>query len=51
MQGYLEKGIQSPVTQGQFTKIISMTKWTRNSRLSIKTSLSAGFKASPKRSF
>jgi len=39
-QGYLEKGIQTPVAQGRSTKIISMIMWTRTSRLSIKISLS-----------
>jgi len=40
MQGYLEKGIQTPRSQGRSTKIISMIKWIRTSRLSIKNSLS-----------
>jgi len=33
--GYLEKGIQTPMAQGRSTKIISMIKWIRTSRLSI----------------
>jgi len=36
MYGYLEKGIQTPMAQGRSTKIISMNKWFRTSRLSIK---------------
>ena len=40
IQSYLEKGIQTPVAQGRSTKIISMIKWTRTRRLSIKISLS-----------
>ena len=39
MYGYLEKGIQTPVAQGRSTRTISMIKWTRTSRLSIKISL------------
>ena len=39
-QGYLEKGIQTPVAQGRSTKIIPMIMWTRAGRLSIKISLS-----------
>ena len=42
MLGYLEKGIQTPMAQGRSTKIISMIKRTRTSRLSIKISLSGG---------
>ena len=38
--GYLEKGIQTPMAQGRSTKIISMIRWIRTSRLSIKKSLS-----------
>jgi len=38
--GYLEKGIQTPMAQGRSTKIVSMIKWIRTSRLSIKNSLS-----------
>jgi hypothetical protein len=34
------KAIQTPVTQGRSTKLISMMKWTRTSRLSIKISRS-----------
>ena len=34
-------GIQTPMAQGRSTKIISMIKWIRTSRLSIKNSLSA----------
>ena len=44
MYGYLEKGIQIPMAQGRSTKIISMIKWIRTSRLSIKNSLSAVFR-------
>ena len=33
MQGYLEKGIQTPMAKGRSTKIISMIKWIRTSRL------------------
>ena len=40
ISGYLEKGIQTPMTQGRSTKIISKMKWIRTSRLSIKNSLS-----------
>ena len=40
MLGYMEKGIQTPMAQGLSTKIISMIKWIRTIRLSIKTSLS-----------
>ena len=35
-----KKGILTPVAQGRSTKLISMIKWTRTSRLSIKISLS-----------
>jgi len=35
----VEKGIQIPMAQGQCTKIISMIKWNRTSRLSIRNSL------------
>ena len=35
-----EKEIQTPTAQGRSTKIISMIKWIRTSRLSIKNSLS-----------
>ena len=47
MQGYLEKGIQTPRAQGRSTKIISMIKWIRTSRLSIKNSLSQFVRAAP----
>jgi len=40
MEVYLEKGIQTPMAQGRSTKIISMIKWIRTSRLSIKNPLS-----------
>jgi len=40
MSDYLEKGIQTPMAQGRSTKIISMIKWSRTSRLSTKNSLS-----------
>jgi len=40
MLGYLEKGIQTPMAQDRSTKIISMIKWIRTSRLSMKNSLS-----------
>ena len=36
MLGYLEKGIQIRMAQGRSAKIISMSKWIRTSRLSIK---------------
>ena len=36
------EGIQTPMAQGRSTKIISMIKWIRTSRLSIKNSLSLG---------
>ena len=41
-QGLGLKGIQTPMTQGQSTKIISTIKWIRTSRLSIKNPLSLG---------
>jgi hypothetical protein len=31
--GYLEKGIQTPMTEGRSTKIISFIKWIRTRRL------------------
>ena len=37
----LEKGIQIPMAQGRSTKIISIIRWIRTSRLSINNSLSA----------
>ena len=40
--GFLEKGIQTPMAQGWSAKIISMIKWIRTSRLSMKNSLYAG---------
>jgi len=40
MYGYLETGIQTPMAQGRSTEIISMIRWIRISRLSIKNSLS-----------
>jgi len=40
LTGYLEKGIQTPMAQGRSTETISMIKWIRTSRLSIKNSLS-----------
>ena len=43
MQGYREKGIQTPMAQGRSTKIISMMKWIRTSRFSIKNSLSSWY--------
>ena len=39
MQGYLEKGIRTPMAQGRSTKFISTSKWIRTSGLSIKNSL------------
>ena len=39
MSGYLEKGIQPPMTQGRSTNIIAIIKWIRTSRLSINKSL------------
>jgi len=41
MLGYLEKGNQTPMAQGRSTEIISMIKWIRTSRLSMKNSLSS----------
>ena len=41
--GYLEKGIQTPMAQGRSTKIISMIKWIRTSRLSRNNSLTLSF--------
>ena len=38
--GYLEKGIQIPMAQGQSSKITSMIRWIRTSRLSIMKFLS-----------
>ena len=38
----MEKGIQTHMAQGRSTKIISMIKWIRTSRCSIKNSLSWG---------
>ena len=38
--GCLEKEIQTPMGQGRSTNVISMIKWIRTSRLSIKNSLS-----------
>ena len=35
------RGIQAPMAHGRSTKIISMIKWIRTSRLSIKNSLPA----------
>jgi len=40
MCGYLQEGIQPPMEQGRYTKIILMIKRIRTSRLSIKNSLS-----------
>ena len=42
-------GIQTPIAQGRYTKIISMIKWIRTSRLLIQNSvsLSTGGSASP----
>jgi len=39
-KGYLKKGIQIPMAQGRSTKVISMIKRIRTSRLAIKNSLS-----------
>ena len=36
--GYLEKRICTPMAQSQLTRIISMIKWIRTGRLSIKNS-------------
>jgi hypothetical protein len=41
IQGYLERGIQTPMSQGRSTQIISMIKWIRTRRLSIKNFLSS----------
>jgi len=38
--GYLEKGIHILMALGRSTKVISMIKWTRTSRLSTKNCLS-----------
>ena len=38
--GYLGMGIRTPMARGRSTKIISMMKWIRTSRLSTKISLS-----------
>ena len=38
--GYLDKEVQTSMAQGRSTKIISMMKWIRTSRLSMKNSLS-----------
>ena len=35
-----DEGVQTPMAQGRSTKIISMIKWIRTSKLSIKISLS-----------
>ena len=40
ISGYLKKGIEIPMEQGRSTVIVSMIKWIRTSRLSIKNSLS-----------
>jgi hypothetical protein len=40
MQGYLGKGIQTPMAQDRSTKIILMIKKIRTSRWSIENSLS-----------
>ena len=39
-RGYMEQGIQTPMAQGRSTKIISMIKWIRTSRLVVKKELS-----------
>ena len=36
MYGYLGKGTQTPMAHGRSTEIITMIKWIRTSRLSIK---------------
>ena len=38
------KGIQTPMAQGRSSEIISMIRWIRTSRMSIKNSLSLGFR-------
>ena len=43
----LEKGIQTPITQGRSTRIISMIEWIRTSRLPIKKSLSGRCSSTP----
>ena len=40
ISGFLEKVIQTPMAQGRSVKIISMIKWIRTSRLSMKNSFS-----------
>ena len=37
--GYMENGIQTPIVRGRSTKIISMMKWIRTSRLQLITLL------------
>ena len=39
MHGHLGKGIQSPMAQGRSIKIISMIKWIRTKRLSMRDTL------------
>ena len=41
-RGYLELGIQNLMAQGRSTKVISMIKWIRTSRLSMNSFLSLG---------
>ena len=33
MEGYLDKGMRSPMAQGRSTKVISLIEWIRTSRL------------------
>ena len=42
MQGYLKKGIQTPMAQGRSTETISTMKWIRISGLSTEKTLSKG---------
>ena len=41
IKNYMEKGIQIPKAPGRSTKVISMIKWIRKSRSSIKYSFCA----------
>ena len=43
---FLQKGIQTPMAQGRSTEIITMIKWIRTSRLSIKELSLSRFPAS-----
>jgi len=43
MEGYLEKGVQTPMAQGRCTRIMSIIEWIRTSKLSIKNFVSRRF--------